>query len=129
MTLVGGSAHAVDSSEMAFKTAAGHALKEAMMAGRPALLEPVMALTIEVPSDRLGDVMGDLTSRRGTVQSVDSRGKTSVVHAQAPLASVHRYASDLRALSHGRGAFQIRFDHYAPLPAQEQDRVVAALAR
>ena len=126
VTLLGGSSHAVDSSEMAFKTAAGHALKEAMLQARPALVEPVMALTIEVPSERLGDLMGDITSRRGAVQSVDSHGETSTVHAQAPLATVQRYASDLRAISHGRGSFQIRFDHYAPVPAHEQERVLAA---
>ncbi len=126
VTLLGGSAHAVDSSEMAFKTAAAHALKEAVLEARPSLLEPVMALTIEVPSDRLGDLMGDITSRRGAVESVDSHGTTSVVHAQIPLATVQRYASDLRAISQGRGSFQIRFDHYAPLPAPEQARVVAA---
>ena len=126
VTLLGGSAHAVDSSEMAFKTAAGHALKEAVLEARPSLLEPIMALTIEVPSERLGDLMGDITSRRGSVQSVDSLGEKSVVHAVAPLATVQRYASDLRAISHGRGTFEIRFDHYAPLPSNEQDRVLAA---
>ncbi|MFA7249739.1 MAG: elongation factor G [Dehalococcoidia bacterium] len=129
VTLLDGSAHAVDSSEMAFKTAAGHALKEAVLAARPALLEPIMALTIEVPSDILGDLMGDITSRRGSVQSVDSRGDTSVVSALAPLATVQRYASDLRAISHGRGSFRIRFDHYAPLPSNEQERVLAAAAQ
>ena len=128
VTLLGGSAHAVDSSEMAFKTAAGHALKEAVLEARPALLEPIMALTIEVPSDRLGDLMGDITSRRGSVQSVDALGEKSVVHAQAPLATVQRYASDLRALSGGRGSFDIRFDHYAAVPANEQEKVLAARA-
>lgn len=126
VTLLGGSAHAVDSSEMAFKTAAGHALKEAVLAARPALLEPIMSLTIEVPSDRLGDLMGDITSRRGSVVSVDALGEKSVVHAHAPLATVQRYASDLRALSQGRGTFSIAFDHYAPLPANEQEKVLAA---
>lgn len=87
-----------------------------------------MALTIEVPSTLLGDLMADITSRRWSVQSVDSRGETSVVNAQAPLATVQRYASDLRAISHGRGSFRIRFDHYAPVPAQEQERVLGALA-
>jgi elongation factor G len=128
VTLLGGSAHAVDSSEMAFKTAAGHALKEAVLEARPALLEPIMALTIEVPSERLGDLMGDITSRRGAVQSVDALGERSVVHAQAPLATVQRYAGDLRAISQGRGSFEIRFDHYAPLPSHEQERVLAARA-
>ena len=105
-----------------------YALKEAVLEARPSLLEPIMALTIEVPSERLGDLMGDITSRRGAVQSVDALGEKSVVHAMAPLASVQRYASDLRAISQGRGSFQIRFDHYAPLPANEQEKVLAARA-
>ena len=124
VTLLGGSAHPVDSSEMSFKTAASHALKEAVHNARPALLEPVMHLRLHIPTDHLGDVMGDITTRRGNVQTVDSGSQTSIIEAQAPLAEVQRYATELRAMSGGRGWFEIAFSHYAPVPGREQDRLL-----
>ncbi len=128
VTLLDGSAHAVDSSEMAFKLAAAQALKQGMLQARPVLLEPMMRLTIRVPGDHVGDVMSDLNSRRGHVHGVEPAGDVSIVQAEAPLAEVQRYAVDLRALTGGRGRFTTAFDHYAEVPANVQDQVLKQLA-
>ncbi|MEX2445811.1 MAG: elongation factor G [Dehalococcoidia bacterium] len=128
VTLLGGSSHPVDSSEMSFKTAASHALKEAVREAQPGLLEPIMRLRLHIPADRLGDVVSDITGRRGSVQNVDAQGEATVVDAQAPLAEVQRYASELRAISGGRGWFEETFDHYAPVPAHVQERLLEARA-
>lgn len=128
VTLLDGSSHAVDSSEMAFKLAAGQALKQGMLQARPILLEPVARVTVRVPADRVGDVMSDLNGRRGHVHGVEPIGGFSVVEAEAPLAEVQRYAVDLRALSHGRGRCSVAFDHYAEVPAHVQEHVLKQLA-
>jgi len=128
VVLLDGSAHSVDSSEMAFKLAASQALKQGILQARPILLEPVTKLTIRVPGDRVGDVMSDLNSRRGQVHGVDSAGEFSMISAEAPLAEVQRYATDLRALTNGRGRFSVAFDHYAEVPAHVQDQVLKQLA-
>jgi elongation factor G len=128
VTLLDGSSHAVDSSEMAFKLAAGQALKQGMLQAHPILLEPMMRLTIRVPADRVGDVMSDLNSRRGHVHGVEPGGEYSVVEAEAPLAEVQRYAIELRALTNGRGRCSLEFDHYAEVPAHVQDQVLKGLA-
>jgi elongation factor G len=127
VTLVDGSAHAVDSSEMAFKLAAGQALKQGMLQAHPILLEPVARVTVRVPADRVGDVMSDLNGRRGHVHGVEPAGAFSVVEAEAPLAEVQRYAVDLRALSHGRGRCSVAFDHYAEVPAHVQEQVLKGM--
>jgi len=127
VTLVDGSAHAVDSSEMAFKLAASQALKQAVLDAHPVLLEPMMRLHIRVPADHVGDVMSDLSGRRGQAHGVDPQGAYSVIDAHAPLAEVQRYAVDLRALTQGRGAFTMEFDHYAEAPAPVQQQVVQQL--
>ncbi|MFN8583964.1 MAG: elongation factor G [Dehalococcoidia bacterium] len=127
VTLLDGSAHAVDSSEMAFKLAAGQALKQGMLQAHPILLEPVARVIVRVPADRVGDVMSDLNGRRGHVHGVEPAGAFSVVEAEAPLAEVQRYAVDLRALSHGRGRCSVTFDHYAEVPAHVQDQVLKQL--
>lgn len=127
VTLLDGSSHAVDSSEMAFKLAAGQALKQGMLQAHPILLEPVARVTVRVPADRVGDVMSDLNGRRGHVHGVEPAGAYSVVEAEAPLAEVQRYAVDLRALSHGRGRCSVAFDHYAEVPAQVQESVLKQL--
>ncbi|MEZ4552989.1 MAG: elongation factor G [Dehalococcoidia bacterium] len=128
ITLLDGSSHAVDSSEMAFKLAAGQALKQGMLQAHPILLEPVARVTVRVPADRVGDVMSDLNGRRGHVHGVEPAGAFSVVEAEAPLAEVQRYAIDLRALSHGRGRCSVMFDHYAEVPAHVQEQVLKQLA-
>src|SRR5690606_12697095 len=101
-TLLDGSSHSVDSSEMAFKTAASQALKQGVLGAQPVLLEPVMRMRIRVPSASVGDVMSDISSKRGHVHGVEADGDISVVEAEAPLAEVQRYANDLRALTGGR---------------------------
>ncbi len=114
--LYDGSTHPVDSSEIAFKKAAHLAFKKAMEAGNPCLLEPIMNLEIIVPEENMGDVMGNMSARRGKVLGMETRGKTAVVRAQAPLAEVLRYALDLRSMTSGRGEFTMEFSHYEIVP-------------
>ena len=128
VTLLDGSAHAVDSSEMAFKIAAAQALRQGILDAQPQLLEPIVSLLIRVPSDHVGDVMSDLNGRRGHVHGVEPEGAFSVVSAEAPLAEVQRYSSDLRALTGGRGRFSLEFAHYAEVPMHVQEQVLKGLA-
>ncbi len=128
VTLLDGSAHSVDSSEMAFKIATTQALKQGILDARPVLLEPVMKLRIRVPSDHVGDVMGDLNTRRGHVHGVEPDGDFSYVEADAPLAEVQRYTTDLRAVTQGRGSFTIEFDRYVEMPGNVQEQVLKELA-
>ena len=128
VTLLDGSSHSVDSSEMAFKLAASQALKQGFMEARPILLEPIVRLTIRVPGDRVGDVMGDLNGRRGQVHGVEPTGGVSTIQAEAPLAEVQRYGPDLRALTNGRGTFTVAPDRYAEVPAHVQEQVLKAMA-
>ncbi|MDA0269743.1 MAG: elongation factor G [Chloroflexi bacterium] len=128
VTLLDGSSHAVDSSEMAFKTAAAMALHEAVLQANPVLLEPVMRLRATVPSDRVGDLTGEISGRRGHVLGVDPGGADTVVHALAPLAEVQRIAPQVRAIAHGRGRITLEFDHYAEVPPNVQQQVVTTLA-
>lgn len=124
-TLYDGSFHAVDSSDMAFKIAASMGFKNAMEKARPVILEPVMSLEVAVPDDCMGDVIGDLNSRRGKVLGVDAKGNVQVIKAQAPMAEVLRYASDLRSMTSGRGEFQSEFSHYDELPPHLMEKVQA----
>ncbi len=128
VTLLDGSAHAVDSSEMAFKIAAAQALRQGILEARPQLLEPIVQLVIRVPSDNVGDVMSDLNGRRGHVHGVEPEGAISVVSAEAPLAEVQRYSADLRALTGARGRFSLEFAHYAEVPVHVQEQVLKELA-
>jgi elongation factor G len=120
-----GKSHEVDSSEMAFKIAASMCLKKAVQEANPTLLEPIMKLEIFVPEDSMGDVMGDLNSRRGRVLGMDTQGRIQVIKAQAPMSEVLKYAIDLNALTAGRGTFKSEFSHYEELPAQLADKVIA----
>jgi elongation factor G len=121
-----GKSHEVDSSEMAFKIAASMCLKKAVQDANPVLLEPIMKMEITVPEDAMGDVMGDLNSRRGRVLGMDTKGKYQVIKAQAPMAEVLKYAIDLNALTAGRGTFKMEHSHYEEVPAQLADKVIAA---
>lgn len=124
-TLYEGSYHPVDSSEMAFKLAASQAFREGLQMGKPVLLEPVMVLHITVPDGYTGDIMSDLNGRRGRVLGMNPQGNGfTVVDAQAPLAEVQRYVSDLRSVTQGRGNFEMEFGHYEPVPAHVADRVI-----
>lgn len=124
--LVDGSFHPVDSSEMAFKIAGSMAFKKAMMDAKPTLLEPIMLMEITVPDDCMGDVIGDLNSRRGRVLGMETKGKKQIVRANVPLAEVLKYAPDLRAMTAGRGMFTMKVSHYEEVPGQLQEKIIAA---
>ena len=114
--LIDGSFHDVDSSEMAFKVAGSMAFKEAMKRSKPKLLEPVMAVEVVTPEDYLGDVMGDLNSRRGRVEGLEPRGNAQAIRAHVPLATMFGYATDLRSTTQGRATFTMQFDRYEEVP-------------
>jgi elongation factor G len=116
ITLFDGSFHEVDSSEMAFKLAASMGFKEGVHKGNPILLEPMMKVEVVVPEEYLGDVMGQLNSRRGLIQGMDVRpGNAQAIRAMVPLAEMFGYATQLRSATQGRGVFSMEFDHYAPV--------------
>ena len=123
-TLDYGSYHAVDSSEMAFKIAGSLAFKKAATDAGPVLLEPIMNVSIIAPDEYMGDIMGDLNSRRGRVLGMDSKGKNQVIKAQVPMAEFLTYAPDLRSITGGRGIFSMEFSHYAEVPAQISQKIV-----
>lgn len=122
---IDGKHHSVDSNEMAFKLAGSFGFKEAIAQGKPTLLEPVMNAEITVPDDQLGDVMGDLSSRRGRVQGTEARGSLQVIKAEVPMAEMLEYASALTSLTGGKGAFHMEFSHYDDVPASERDKIIA----
>jgi elongation factor G len=124
-TLVDGSYHTVDSSEMAFKIAASQALKRAFEDGNPTLLEPVLEVEIVVPDEYMGDVMGQITAKRGHVLGMDSDGGLQRLRAQVPQAEMFHYATELRSITQGRGRFSWRLDHYAEVPHNIAEKVVA----
>ncbi|MFH0728841.1 MAG: elongation factor G [Pseudomonadota bacterium] len=124
VSLDDGSFHAVDSSEMAFKIAGSLAFKKAIAEANPVLLEPVMTVSITTPDEFMGDIMGDLNSRRGRVLGMDSKGKNQVVNAQVPMAEFLTYAMDLRSMTGGRGVFSMEFSHYDEVPAQLSQKVI-----
>lgn len=124
VTLFDGSYHDVDSSEMAFKIAASMGFKNAVQQAKPVLLEPVMAVEVSVPDDCMGDVIGDLNSRRGKVLGVDSKAGAQLIRAQVPMSEVLSYSPDLRSMTSGRGSFTVAFSHYEELPAHLADKVI-----
>lgn len=128
-TLVDGSYHTVDSSEMAFKVAASQALKKAFEAGSPALLEPILEVDIVVPDEYMGDVMGQITSKRGHVLGMDSADGMQHLRAQVPQAEMFQYATELRSITQGRGRFSWKVDHYAEVPHAIAEKVVAEASR
>jgi elongation factor G len=127
-TLVDGSYHTVDSSEMAFKVAASQALKKAFDAGHPTLLEPIIEVDIVVPDEYMGDVMGQITAKRGHVLGMDSADGMQHLKAQVPQAEMFHYATELRSITQGRGRFSWTLDHYAEVPHTIADKVVAEAA-
>jgi len=126
VSLYDGSYHDVDSSEQAFKRAASIGFKAAMTKARAVLLEPVYNMEIVVPEDKMGDIIGDLNSRRGRVQGMETRGKLSVIKAQAAMAEILMYSPDLDSKTGGRGTFTMDFSHYAEVPAQIAEKIIAA---
>lgn len=125
VTLYDGSFHPVDSSEMAFKLAASQAFKKALSQAQPVLLEPIMNVSITVPDQYMGDVMGDLNTKRARVLGMEPQDGNSVIHAQAPLAEMLRYATDLRSITQGRGMYSMDFSHYEEVPAHVAQTVIA----
>jgi len=123
-TLYDGSYHSVDSSEMAFKMAARLAFKKGMEAAKPALLEPIVNVEIEITEAYMGDIIGDLNSRRGRVQGMEPAGKKQVIKAQVPLAEMARYTIDLKSMTQGRGKFRMEFSHYEEVPAQNAEKII-----
>ena len=123
--LYDGSYHDVDSSEMAFKIAGSLAFKKGIKEARPILLEPVMNVEVVAPDEFAGDLMGDLNSRRGRVQGMDVRGRSTIIKAQVPLAEMLSYASDLTSKTGARGSYTMEFDHYDEVPGHLADKVIA----
>ena len=122
--LVDGSYHEVDSSEMAFKIAGSMALKDGLQKAASVLLEPMMKVEVLIPEEYLGDVMGNINSRRGRIEGTEIRATTQVVHAMVPLAEMFGYATDLRSKTQGRGQFTMQVDHYEPVPKSIAEKVV-----
>jgi elongation factor G len=123
--LVDGSYHEVDSSEMAFKIAGSMGIKEALRKSGAVLLEPVMAVEVDTPEDFMGDVMGDLSSRRGHIEGMEPRGHSQVVRGKVPLANMFGYATDLRSRTQGRAAYTMQFKAYEPVPKSIAEEIVA----
>jgi elongation factor G len=125
VTLTYGSYHDVDSSEMAFKIAGSLAIKKALRAASPVLLEPVMAVTVTTPDDYMGDVIGDLSSRRGKMEGMDQQGNSHVINAQVPLADMFGYATDLRSRTQGRATYTMQFHAYNEVPESISKEIIA----
>jgi len=124
VTLYDGSYHEVDSSDMAFKIAGSMGFKNAVDKAKPVILEPIMAMDVAVPDECMGDVIGDLNSRRGKVLGMDTKGHSQVIKCHVPMSEVLKYAPDLRALTSGRGEFHTEFSHYEELPPHLTEKVI-----
>lgn len=125
VTLYDGSFHEVDSSEMAFKIAGSMAFQEGVRKANPIILEPIMKVEATVPEEYMGDVMGDLNSKRGRIQQMSDRGNAKVVDAQVPLAEMFGYATNLRSMTQGRGNYTMEFDHYEEVPGNVAQEIIA----
>ncbi len=128
VTLYDGSYHEVDSSEIAFKIAASMALKEALKKASPVLLEPIMNVEVITPEEYMGDVIGDLNSRRGKIQAMEKRGNTQVIRALVPLAEMFGYATDLRSMTQGRGNYTMQFERYEEVPKNISEEIIAKVS-
>jgi elongation factor G len=124
-----GKMHPVDSKEIAFQTAGREGFKEAVRKAAPVLLEPIYEVTVTVPADNMGDILGDMNSRRARVLGMDQEGNKSIVRAEVPLAEVQSYAADLRSMTQGRGLFSMKFLQYGRVPAHLQEDLVAKLRK
>jgi elongation factor G len=122
---IDGKYHSVDSNEMAFKLAGSFGFKTAVEQAKPTLLEPVMNVEVSTPDTFVGDIMGDLSSRRGRVQATEARGSVTVIQAQVPMSEMLEYPSTLTSITGGQGAVHMEFSHYDEAPAQVRERVVA----
>lgn len=129
VTVFDGKYHDVDSSEQAFKIAASKGFKKGVLSANPVLLEPIMNMEVVVPEECMGDVMGDLNSRRGRISGMDAKGSNQVVKAQVPMSEVLKYASDLTSMTSGRGLFTMEFSHYEEVPANVAEKIIEASER
>jgi elongation factor G len=124
VTLIGGSYHAVDSSDMAFKTAGSMAIKEAVQKGAPVILEPIMRVEVVTPEDFVGSVIGDLNARRGQIDGLSERGNAKIVKASVPLSEMFGYANTMRSLSQGRASYSMSFERYTEVPKHTMNNLV-----
>ena len=122
--LYDGSYHNVDSSEMAFKIAGSLGFKKGVVDCRPVLLEPIMTMEVIVPSEYVGDIMGDLNSKRGKIQGIDADDDKQTIRVHVPMAEILNYAADLRSITSGRGMFVIEFDHYDDIPEHLSKKII-----
>ena len=120
-----GSYHEVDSSDMAFKIAGAMALRKGVLESNPVLLEPIMDVDVVVPEEYMGDITGDLNSRRGRIAGMDVQGKLQVIKAKVPIAEMSKYASELKSITGGRGSYSMRFAHYDEVPAKSAQIIIA----
>jgi len=126
VTVYDGSYHDVDSSEMAFKLAGRKAFKAAMEQAKPALLEPIMKVEVQAPVEYAGDLMGDMNSRRGRIQGMETKGSTQIIKALVPMAEMLSYQNDLISMTQGRASYGMEFDHYDFVPSQQAEKIIAA---
>src|SRR6204780_2163016 len=124
VTLYDGSYHDVDSSEIAFKIAGSLAVKEAARRAKPVLLEPIMAVEVVVPEEYMGDVIGDLNSRRGRIEGMELRGTTQIIKSSGPFSEMFGYATDIRSRTQGRGSFTMHFGRYEEVPGALTEEIV-----
>ena len=127
--LFDGSFHSVDSSGMSFEIASIQALKKGVSEASPILLEPVMRLTVTVPDGYTGEVMSDLNGKRGRILGMNPENRVTVIDAEVPQSELLRYAQDLRSITQGRGSYAMEFDHYEPVPANLEPRVIEEAKR
>jgi elongation factor G len=128
VSCIDGKHHSVDSNEMAFKLAGSFGFKAAVEQARPVLLEPIMNVEVSAPTEFVGDIMGDVSSRRGRVQSSEAQGMTQIIRAQVPMSEMLEYASQLTSMTGGQGEFHMAFSHYDEAPANVRDKIVAEAA-
>jgi elongation factor G len=121
-----GKQHPVDSKDIAFQMAGKRAFKESFMNARPCLLEPIYIIEVKIPEEYMGDVMGDISGRRGKIMGMDSDGKFQIIKAKIPQAEVHNYATTIRSLTGGRGIHSEEFSHYEQMPGDLEKRVITA---
>ena len=125
MRLLDGQYHDVDSSELAFKIAGSLALRDGMERAKPTILEPIMHVEVFAPTEYMGDLMGDLTSRRGKMEGMDTEGDSQVIKAWVPMSEMLTYGSTLRSITQGRGSFHMEFSHYEEVPRNLQEKIIA----
>ena len=125
VTLHYGSFHDVDSSDIAFKIAAMQAFKKGFLEAKPILLEPIYEINVTIPEEYMGEVMGDISSRRGRIMGMDTSGKMQIIKAAVPIADLHNYATKLRSITQGRGIFTRRFSHYEEVPKENEAKIIA----